>query len=143
MIIVLAALAVIAVLAVIACACERWRRSMISLNLNPELKPVPQPAYIEIVGGFTKRSWELNEWNLRGIGEFTRENIQRWLERRYATSRPDPMASDILGDFHAVCGDINIPWATEDSKSIYETGYDTQGHKRNIFEPVVGFNPMA
>ena len=46
------------------------------------------------------------------IGDFTRENIAKWLSRGNG-------GTGIYGweDFHAVCGGIDIPWATEDGKN--------------------------
>jgi hypothetical protein len=74
-------------------------------------------AYIEIVGSFSTRRTDLYPWNLHAIGKFTRENIQRWLENEAQIIHgPDPLAVDILGDFHAVCGDLDIPWATEKAR---------------------------
>jgi len=103
---------------------------MITLNLNLEPKPVP--AYLEIIGEFSERSEELSGCDLEAIGEFTRENIQSWLKRRSRSiSGPDPLEGDLLGDFHAVYRGIEIPWAMEDSKSIFETGHDTQGHRHD------------
>lgn len=58
----------------------------------------------------------LNDTELREIGEFTRENILKW--------RPivDSFSGEMEGikDFHAVCGDVEIPWATEEAKQEYE-----------------------
>jgi len=67
-------------------------------------------AYVEIVNDITmmyRRS--LSKSDLSLIGEFTRESIARWL-------KSDRL--DIYGftDFHAVCGDIDIPWATEEGR---------------------------
>src|SRR5215469_4341548 len=101
---------------------------MITLNLNPEPKPVP--ACLEILGEFSGRSEELSGCDLEAIGKFTRENIQSWLKRRSRSlSGPDPLEGDLLGDFHAVYGAIEIPWLIQDSKSTFETGRDPQGHQ--------------
>ena len=75
-------------------------------------------AYIEFVveGGADYRG--LNDIELREIGEFTRENVLEW--------RPTLVVDSISGesvvvkDLHAVCGDVEIPWATEESKQVYE-----------------------
>ena len=75
--------------------------------------------YIEILGSFSKRRLELHPWNLQARGEFTRENIQWWLERDSRTII-EPLETDIVGDFHAVCGDIDIPWATEEARLVWE-----------------------
>ena len=70
-------------------------------------------AYIEIVGAvYATRRHELTDFDLWAIGEFTRENISKWLERSNCLDG----WTGIYGceDFHAVCGDIDIPWATEE-----------------------------
>jgi hypothetical protein len=75
-------------------------------------------AYIEILSEHTLDKRELRKHNLWAIGEFTRENIASWL------NRGPWFELDIYGwvDFHAVCGDIDIPWATEKAKNDYERG---------------------
>jgi hypothetical protein len=60
-------------------------------------------AYIEILDG---EMIYLSGADLCFIGEFTRENISAWLDR-------GPLSG--YEDFHAVCGDVDIPWAKEDS----------------------------
>jgi len=80
-------------------------------------------AYIEIQGSFrTQRlwEWELRPQDLRAIGEFTRENIQKWVEWRFVDP-PNRHYADLLVDFHAVCGEIDIPWRSEQSKRIWDT----------------------
>jgi len=61
--------------------------------------------------------YKLDDNELREIGEFTRENISRWMD-----NRADPPRADLglILDMHAVCGDIDIPWATEDAKQFWE-----------------------
>ena len=54
---------------------------------------------------------------LREIGQFTRENILRWMNNRTDAPRAD---LGVIQDFHAVCGDIDIPWATEEAKQFWE-----------------------
>lgn len=74
--------------------------------------------YIEVVGGIGVCRMDLNMplTRLEGfpskpIGEFTRENVARFLEVRLGPEfRP-------IEDFHAVCDDIDIPWATEKAKA--------------------------
>ena len=74
-------------------------------------------AYIEMVGQAV-RLVPLNSDDLHRIGEFTRENvaaqIAAWIER-------GPIEFGLYGcdDFHAVCGDVEIPWATEEAKEIW------------------------
>jgi hypothetical protein len=66
----------------------------------------------------------LNGSELQEIGEFTRENVLKWLK---AWLRADCNgvfwgALDYFedDDFHAVCGDIDIPWANEDTKRMWD-----------------------
>jgi hypothetical protein len=69
-------------------------------------------AYTEIVGDISISRCNLNKADLRHIGAFTRWRVAQWLYNR-------SMGGGI-GDFHAVCGDIDIPWDTEAAKSIWE-----------------------
>ena len=78
------------------------------------LSSKPMRAYIEIAGTTGSLRYEFHDYELRSIGEFTRENILRWLENSY-------IANSVVGllpvrDFHAVCGDIEIPWATKEKE---------------------------
>jgi len=71
-------------------------------------------AYIEIVGAETLTRREL-EWGL-GFIEFTRENVLAWMEEQTNT---DWVGIHPIEDFHAVCGDIEIPWATEEARLLW------------------------
>lgn len=71
--------------------------------------PVPG-AYIEYLGGITVCLHELVPSELCEIGEFTRGNITRWFESHQG---PEWVGALPVEDFHAVCGDIEIPWTTE------------------------------
>ncbi len=73
-------------------------------------------AYIEILGAVAMRRHELSKADLCFIGEFTRENISSWMERQRST---DWVGFLPVEDFHAVCGDIDIPWATEEARLSY------------------------
>lgn len=73
-------------------------------------------AYIEILGAMTKWQCELTDSDLREIGEFTRENVLRWMESHNGA---DWWTTLPLVDFHAVCGDIDIPWATEEARLCF------------------------
>jgi hypothetical protein len=57
--------------------------------------------------------YPLRKYDLETIGEFTRENVERWL----CTHAGD--FSSII-DFYATSGDIEIPWGTEDGELIWE-----------------------
>jgi hypothetical protein len=72
-------------------------------------------AYIEIVGEITVWGIKLTLWDRFRIGKFTRENVAAWLENR---TRMDPGFYPV--DFHAVCGDIDIPWATKEGCDHYQ-----------------------
>jgi hypothetical protein len=71
--------------------------------------------YIETVGKFVLCGRELSEDDLDLIGEFTRENISRWLDKGYWFE----MGVYGYKDFHAVCGNLDIPWATEEARLIW------------------------
>jgi len=77
--------------------------------------------YIDILRGdiMCWNHHRLSERDLQFIGEFTRENISRWLDRGTDEST-ESFHFDLgvygWGDFHAVCGDIEIPWAKEESR---------------------------
>ncbi len=75
--------------------------------------------YIEILATHTTYGGELRPFDLWAIGEFTRENIVSWLKRGHCF---DGMPG-IYGfeDFHAVCGDIDIPWTTEEGERWFST----------------------
>ena len=71
-------------------------------------------AYIEIMGAEAMTRHELHPFDLWAIGKFTRENILSWLERGNCLDG----WGGVYGyeDFHAVCGNIDIPWATEEAR---------------------------
>lgn len=68
-------------------------------------------AYIDIVGSITQGRYKLTASDLRLIGAFTRENIEKWINNRPIADWSCYIAP--VEDFHAVCGDIEIPWADE------------------------------
>jgi hypothetical protein len=94
-------------------------------------------AYIEIVGAVAVHWFELTNSDLQSIGEFTRENVLKWTESHCHTywvdgvqmsrSWSDPIWVGLLPveDFHAVCGDIKIPWATEAATLIWTRCFST------------------
>jgi len=86
-------------------------------------------AYISILGPEVRYGFELTDNDLREIGEFTRENIVKWLDSSHSRAvfkvgwMESPHAHSLFQvniygyeDFHAVCGDIDIPWAKEESR---------------------------
>ncbi len=70
--------------------------------------------YIEVVSGtgVCRYDFELTDEELHRIGKFTRENVAKWLENGGPENFPV--------DFHAVCGDIEIPWATKEGHDRYQ-----------------------
>ena len=68
--------------------------------------PNERKSYIE-VSGMCCYARELHPVDLWAIGDFTRENIAKWVDDS------GPYGFD---DFHAVSGDIDIPWETESGK---------------------------
>lgn len=71
--------------------------------------------YIEVVGSVTAWSLKLTLWDRCMIGKFTRENVEMWLANHVGL---DP--GFYPEDFHAVCGDIEIPWATKEGHDCYQ-----------------------
>jgi hypothetical protein len=69
--------------------------------------------YIEIVGGVGVFTCYLVDADLKSIGEFTRENVAEFLE---ISSGPEERP---IEDFHAVCDDMEIPWATKEGRDCY------------------------
>src|SRR5450631_4227818 len=74
-------------------------------------------GYIEVISDYTIWNIKLTLWDRLCIGKFTRENVARWLEK-YANKRLDP--GWWAKDFHAVLGDIDIPWATKEGFDCYQ-----------------------
>jgi hypothetical protein len=72
--------------------------------------------YIEIVGGLGASRPKLDKADLDCIGEFTRENVLTWMNSHRG---PDWVGMLPVDDFHAVCGDMDIPWATEEARLAY------------------------
>jgi len=72
-----------------------------------------EKPYIEIIGGISMYRSNLTQADLRHIGDFTRWRVAQWL---YDHQGPE----DSFKDFHAVCGDIDIPWDSEEARSIWE-----------------------
>jgi hypothetical protein len=74
-------------------------------------------AYIDFVGAILGAgTFGLSDDELRAIGDFTRENVLGWME---CHGSPDWVGILPIKDFHAVCGDIDIPWATAEYQKIW------------------------
>jgi hypothetical protein len=76
----------------------------------------PSGAHIEFLGGVAVSRYELTRSELREIGKFTRGNVLMWMESHRG---PDWVGMLPVEDFHAVCGDIDIPWATEHGRMLW------------------------
>jgi hypothetical protein len=66
---------------------------------------------------------DLSDSDFREIGEFTTENILRWLEvSKYRSQGPDPLMNFGLTpvEFHAVCGDKDLHWETAEPWTPYD-----------------------
>jgi hypothetical protein len=86
-----------------------------------------QNAYVEIVGSVTAWSVKLTIWDRWRIGEFTRENVADWLVDYTCNHQYE----DFPVDFHAVCGDVDIPWTTKECVECYTA---SSAGKPYIFE---------
>lgn len=75
-------------------------------------------AYVDFVGAICVSRIELDENTLREIGDFTRENIAAWLNGNHADWH-NWIGVTPVEDFHAVCGDVDIPWATDNAKQVW------------------------
>src|SRR6267154_3137903 len=83
-------------------------------------------CYIEMVGSIRTWSLKLTIWDRWCIGEFTRENVADWLVD-YTCNHHYPFShhygfddhEDFPVDFHAVCGDMDIPWTTKECFECY------------------------
>jgi hypothetical protein len=73
-------------------------------------------AYIEYLGAIAVGRRDLDDEELRSLGEFTRENVVRWFDSHRG---PDWVGVCPVEDFHAVCGDIDLPWATEEGRRLW------------------------
>jgi hypothetical protein len=73
----------------------------------------PMKAYIEIVDSLAAYRKDLTEADLRHIGDFTIWGVAQWMYNKgyYGVYGCE--------GFHAVCGDIDIPWTTEKARSIW------------------------
>lgn len=60
---------------------------------------------------------DLSRYDMDNIGEPTRENVEQWL----STHTGDFQS---IQDFHAIIGEVEIPWATEEGELAY---CDSQG----------------
>lgn len=74
--------------------------------------------WIEVIG----RIWmpaticaqriDLGKYEMDNIGEPTRENVMNWLGSHAGDFQS-------IKDFHAIIGDVEIPWENEESECVY------------------------
>jgi hypothetical protein len=81
-------------------------------------------CYIEIVREITIDICCPTRWERFRIGKFTRENVRTWLENH--THGLDAGFWPV--DFHAVCGDLDIPWETKEGRECWERYHATHGY---------------
>ncbi len=55
---------------------------------------------------------DLSDYDMRNIGEPTRENVDRWLALNVGDFQS-------IADFHAVIGETEIPWEREESELTF------------------------
>ena len=85
------------------------------MTANPYRTERVRSAFVDVVGPIwmppiqAASTYKLSDYDLENIGEFTRENIERWL----CTHAGD---FQYVTDFHAVCGTTEIQWASEESE---------------------------
>jgi hypothetical protein len=87
-------------------------------------------SYIEVVGGIGVYRWNLSQADLRLIGEFTRWRVAGWLYDRLGPE-------DSMEDFHAVCGNIDIPWDTEAARLIWNALASSESASGQPINPAV------
>ena len=80
-------------------------------DIGGKLRP-----YIHIAATVCHYGFYLNPFDLWAIGEFTRENIESLLKRGNSRFQVGVYGFE---DFHAVYGDIDIPWAKEESRLCF------------------------
>jgi len=81
--------------------------------------------YIDIGNSWCSWRQDLSDSDMRDIGEFTTENILRWLrtsKQPFDQCGFDPLkdSSLTLVEFHAVCGDKDLRWGTTEPWTPYD-----------------------
>jgi hypothetical protein len=85
---------------------------------NPYAKRSVRIARVTVLGTLwmphcnASLTTDLSDYDLENIGEFTRENVEDWL-----TCHSGDFSSVI--DFTAQCGEIDIPWSSDDNEIAY------------------------
>ena len=85
---------------------------------------------IEFEGCIGFGRYHLTDYELREIGDFTRENVLKWMDSHQGVDWVDILP---VKDFRAVCGDIDIPWATEKSRQHWNECKDRFDETEKIY----------
>jgi hypothetical protein len=88
--------------------------------------------YIDIGNSWCSWRHDLSDNDLRNIGEFTTENILRWIKNpQYHNHGPEPLMNfeGTLVDFHAVCGDKDLRWETTEPWTPFDGVPVVHGNK--------------
>lgn len=86
--------------------------------LDPYVMQPVRQAYVEVVGklwmgstaGYT---YQLTDADLTSMGEFNRETVGKWLKSHSGDFQ-------LITYFHAVCGEIDLPWEDQDIGLIFQ-----------------------
>jgi len=85
---------------------------------NPVVDRPRRISYVEVLGRIWRppikvgQTYELSDYDLENVGEFTREAFAHWL----ATHAGD---FEQVIDFHVGVGNSEIPWHSEDNESEF------------------------
>lgn len=89
-----------------------------AITLSPYRSERVRRAYVQVVGVIwmpattAATCYQLSDYDLENIGEFTRENVEQWL----GTHSGDFQS---VTDFRAVCGGVELDWSDEESELTY------------------------
>lgn len=78
-------------------------------------------AWIEFMSEGRCGRHELQAHELPQIGAFTRENVVTWMDSHTEATW---VGITPVMDIHAVCGEIDIPWATEEARLMWAKLFD-------------------
>lgn len=86
--------------------------------MDPFVMAKTRRAYVEVLGKIwmpattAAHSYQLTDYDLSNIGTFTRDSVEQWLAAHAGDFQS-------ITDFHAVCGEEDIPWKSEESEVAY------------------------
>lgn len=91
---------------------------------------------MEVIGDVRAERVKISDDALRLIGDFTRENVLKWYTNLLETKTYgfDGLGMLPIEDFHAVCGNIDIPWAKEEYKAEWAKFEETCKSNGVVFE---------